>query len=94
MKSLIAVPCLMALAGPAAADWLGQQPKKSPLHPTVRQVAALGCTVSAAQWDQIYASFGGTERAGDYDLAMLYADKKVRSTDAGGHVTLVGTPGC
>lgn len=94
MKPLLATIALLAGAGAAQADWLAQQPKKSALHGTVRQVAAVGCTVSAAQWDEIYAANGGTERAGDYDLLQLYADGKVRSKDAGGHVTLVGTPGC
>ncbi|MGI3168178.1 hypothetical protein ACRARG_03440 [Pseudooceanicola sp. C21-150M6] len=87
---------LLALgaASPAFADWLGSQPKSSPLHAVVKAVAQLGCTVSAADWDKIYAAHGGTERAGDYDLLQLYSDGKVRSKDAGGHVTLVGTPGC
>lgn len=94
MKYALAIPMLFGLTGQAAADWLSQQPKKSPVHATVRHVAQLGCTVSATQWDRIYADNGGTERAGDYDLLQLYSDGKVRSKDAGGHVTLVGTPGC
>ncbi|WP_188477479.1 hypothetical protein [Primorskyibacter flagellatus] len=85
---------LLIVPGIAQADWLSKQPKSSALHGTVKTVAESGCTVSAAQWDRIYADHGGTERAGDYDLLQLFTEGKVRSNDAGGHVTLVGLAGC
>ena len=84
----------LTLAGTADAAWLKRQPKKDPVHKAVAQVAASGCTVSAADWDRIYAALGGTERDGDYHILKMYMAGELTSQDGGGHVTFTGVAGC
>ena len=92
--AMISAMGLALLAGTADAAWLKRQPKKDPVHKAVAQVAASGCTVSAADWDRIYAALGGTERDGDYHILKMYMAGELTSQDGGGHVTFTGVAGC
>ncbi len=96
MKRTLCTAALLAsgLSGAAHADWLSKQPKRDPIHRTVATVAANGCTVTAAQWDQMYAAAGGSERDGDYHVLMMYQNGEMTSADGGGTITLTGVAGC
>lgn len=84
----------IAFAGAAQAQWLAKQPKRDPVHKVVATVAANGCVVTAADWDRLFAGYGGTERDGDYHVLMMYQHGELTSKDGGASVRLTGVGGC